>query len=213
MKPYAQFLIAALLTAAIAPAFSQTPTGMPAFGSGFLTPDDLAKMGPQNPAAKAGSATTSDTPVPTEAQKAKMDQMIAAQNALNAKAPNSQAMAKPLTAMPAPTPNPNTQAPTSTTQVVAKQEFQRYIQETDANNARIDYYENIGAQKNNEYAKKYGTKTTPPAPAAGNPSQTKILEPTLTKLREMGVDQAKIDLELNRLTPAQFVRWATEIQN
>ena len=86
--------------------------------------------------------------------------------------------------------------------------FQRYIPDTDSNNGSIDYYESKATKQNNYYINKYSNRAPQNPAASNNPKDMVALSPYIESLRQMGVSEGKISVELNRLTTPQFIHWA-----
>jgi hypothetical protein len=88
----------------------------------------------------------------------------------------------------------------------------RYIQAPPSNVESLDYFTNKGIDKANHYGNTYLAPATTLPTSVSNTKQLELLEPTISELRNQGHDVSKITLELNRLTPAQFMQWAKEIR-
>lgn len=88
----------------------------------------------------------------------------------------------------------------------------RYIQNPPSNVESLDFFTKKGTDKANHYGNNYLSPAPTLPTAVSNTKQMELLDPTIAALRNQGHDESKITLELNRLTPAQFVQWAKQIR-
>lgn len=87
----------------------------------------------------------------------------------------------------------------------------RFIPEGPRNTGSQIYFEGRGEAKEGHYGNTYGQPALRPNSTGMRPDQVKMLAPLLSELRAQGVEEGKISIELNRLTPAQFAHWARQV--
>lgn len=179
----------AVLAAASHSALAQSAPDL--LGRKFITPSDMANM--PNPAAP--SAVT----LPAQPQDV----------------PPQQASAPPAQQAPASPARPATQpvaaaAPTAPAQAAQAAPIARYVADTSYNMGSLSNKAADGARLDSKMVGAYAARAPKTTPASASREGMKATAPSVAILRSLGVEQGKIDMELNRLTPSQFQRWAEE---
>lgn len=67
-----------------------------------------------------------------------------------------------------------------------------------------------GAKLDSKMVGAYAARAPKTTPASASREGMRATAASVAILRSLGVEQGKIDMELNRLTPSQFQRWAEE---
>lgn len=214
MKYTLTTLTAMLLVTTSPVAHSQNQAAFDPFSrTGLVTQDQLmsANAAQQNQlptAAKPNPNPNPNIPAQTESQPKQNTALSPEQQKIiekyNVKTMPVQTVTQPAQSTQA-LANKSTTAPASPTKP-------RYIQSPPTNVESLDYFTKKGIDKTNHYGNNYLAPAPTLPTAVSNTKQMELLDPTITALRNQGHDESKITLELNRLTPAQFVQWARQIR-
>lgn len=197
-------IAAAALAVAAATAGAQAPptaAKTPEFLSRqFMTPENIAAMNngapPQQP---RRAAPQSDLASPTDLGSSSM-----------AAAPLEAPAAKPPVA--APSPAPAVPTPPRAAPEPSPEPRPRYVLDTTYNLGSLAHHTDRAATQEALLARRHGVRQTPKASASASPGELVALLPVLEQLETRGIDPRKVDLELRRLNPEQFQRWAREVQ-
>ena len=169
-------------TPAPAPAPAQPSTEINPFSRQFVTPEQMAPSIPAPPSVNPAAPVAVAPPG----------------------APSGPS-APPAPRLPAPP--PPSAAPPARVQEPAPS---RFIPDGPRNTGSLTYFEGRGEAQSAHYGNAYGQSPPRPNAAGALPSQVEMLGPLVWQLRAQGVDEGKISIELNRLTPAQFAHWAQQ---
>lgn len=182
--------------------FNPTPTATPLnlinanpLGRDFLTPDSIAQAQQQARVITSPAPTAPGTPALSKATS-------------SMSSPPAPGTIKSTGTMAVPAPAIAPVTVTAGTAVVRP----RFIQDSDPNHGTVSYYESKAAAKEQYYAGSYGQRSPATSPSSRSTEQMGYLAPIVESLRNRGVEEGKISLELNRLTPVQFAHWAAQSQ-
>lgn len=192
----AKTLCALAIIAASHSAMAQSGPNL--LGRKFISPSDMASVSNPMEPASATSQAQQQQDVPALPAVSASPAQAPAAPARQAQAP-AQPMA-PAVATPA-------QQPALAPQPAP---LPRYVADTSYNMGSLSSKASDGAKLDSKMIGAYAARAPKTTPASSSREGMKATAPSVAILRSLGVEQGKIDMELNRLTPSQFQRWAEE---
>lgn len=211
MSPHSAKTLCALAIFAVASQSASAQSTADLLGRKFITPSDLANaQNPMAPAAQPQLAPSAQSPLapldyPQEPAQATARQSPA--QAAPAPAASPAPAARPAAiAQPTPAAAP---APLAARTPEAAQP-PRYVADSSYNMGSMSHHSASGEKLDSKMAAAYAARAPSAAPASASREGMKASAPSVAILRSLGVEQGKIDMELNRLTPSQLQRWAEE---
>lgn len=193
MSPHSAKTLCALAIFAVASQSASAQSTADLLGRKFITPSDLANaQNPMAPAAQPQLAPSAQSPLAPLDYPQEPAQATARQS--------------PAQAAPAPAAAP---APLAARTPEAAQP-PRYVADSSYNMGSMSHHSASGEKLDSKMAAAYAARAPSAAPASASREGMKASAPSVAILRSLGVEQGKIDMELNRLTPSQLQRWAEE---
>lgn len=200
MNPYP--LALAILASLAAPYAAQAQDAAPdPFSRTMLTQEQIEALGPTPPPAASAESGPSGKTTEELLQNYAKPRVSSKPMAVKPVQGMASTPAAASAAQTAPVPTP--EAPPARP---------RYVETPIDNEGNIAHQALKGQAKEAYYGGKYNAPAYALPSSASFGTLTTSLAPLVEKLRMQGIDEGKINVELNRLTPEQFIRWTDSVK-
>jgi hypothetical protein len=200
-------ILAGLLLAQTSFAQTNTATTSP-FSRKLLTSEEIGAMGAPVPPSPS-AAGNGNNPSLASAEKTKEELL---QKYSSGKAPTNPTAVNPATPRPPAGPSTSPTMAPMQAQTPTMPTKPRFVEAPLANEESLSFFTSKGQAKDAFYIGKYSAPAYVQPVASLRAPQSAALEAVVNQLRSQGVEESKIGVELNRLTPAEFAHWAQMVR-